>query len=381
MNKRLIIDINSIIPFLRNGKVTGIGRTTFQLITELAKLNDILPFTIVLFSQNMRGVSGGKMNSPFDSKHFFLPHRESINKFFAFVPLKEIFLNYDFMHVPHNFEYVFQPDKTLFTLHDALFMKISEKSFDHLKMRKEVPKLMHKCKGIITCSQASKKDIAETMSLVPDKIDVIYWGIDHIVFHPIEDKAKVAWLIIDNFNINSPYFLSVSCSSERKNTDKLVLSYIQLLKNSPLNDLVLIWPDPPDFVKLMVQKSGLGNRVHFLANLSDEQLVLLYNGATALFFPSSYEGFGLPVLEAMACGTPVVTCRNSSLPEVGGEAALYMDDPNPENILNYLERFENNEFDRNSISLKGIKQASKFDWTKTAGEYINVYKKYLEFEN
>mgnify|MGYP001399077425 CR=1 FL=1 len=379
--KKLLIDINSIVPFFISGKVTGIGRTTLQLVNSLNKNKEVLNFQVGLISQNTKGVGTRQIETSFRKFHIYAPHRRCFKKINEFIPLKELLTGYDILHVPHNHEYVFNPEKTVVTLHDALFMKIHEVGFDHLRMRREVPKLMKKCKGIITCSNSSKQDIVETMLINPNKIDVIHWGIDHDTFYVIDDKDKTRVTLERQLNIKKPYFLSVSCNSERKNTHKLVEAYIRLSERGPVNDLILLWNNPPKFVLKMINEADLESRIRFLSDVTDIELRLLYNGATALIFPSSYEGFGLPILEAMACGTPVVTCRNSSLTEVGGEAAIYIDDPITEDILKSLESFENNEYDRITFSRKGREQASKFTWSKTANNYISVYKKYLGIDN
>jgi glycosyltransferase involved in cell wall biosynthesis len=284
---------------------------------------------------------------------------------------------YDLIHIPHNFEYLHRPEKSLITLHDVLFMHIKEKAFDHYSMEREVPKLLRHCKGIITCSNYSKKDISETMDIDSDKISVIYWGIDHNSFFHISDKEIVLHFINAKFNITRPYFLSVSCNAERKNSHKLIEAYIRLSLQNPENDLVLVWTDPPFFVNQMIEKSKSRERIHVLRNVSDIELNQLYNGATALFLPSSYEGFGLPVLEAMACGIPVVTCFNSSLSEIGGSVAFYMNEPNVENILKYFEEFENGRHGDPELTEKSISYASNFTWGKAASEYISLYTRYL----
>lgn len=377
--KRLVIDCNSIVPYLVSGRTTGIGRTTLDLVYALAKIKDQIPFDIVLYSQNMKGIGGKNLATAFRTRHFFLPNREGVNKWLGRLSVKEILAPYDLMHIPHNLEYVYRPEKTIVTLHDALFMHINEKAFDHLGMRKQVPPLMRNCKGIITCSESSKRDIIETMHINPDKIDVVYWGINHEVFYTQKDKNLVKEKISAQFGIDKPFFLSVSCNAERKNTHKLIEAFLELSKNNPSDDLVLVWSNPPAFVLKIIEQSKMNQRVHFLSNISDQDLALLNNGATSLIFPSSYEGFGLPVLEAMACGTPVVTCRNSSLPEVGGEAVLYMDEPTAENILTYLESFENKRFNSAQLSEKGIKQAANFRWENTATQYLKIYNRYLDF--
>ena len=104
--KRLLIDINSIVPYYVTGKVNGIGRTTLELIQALAGIKN-LPFEVVLYSQNMKGIGGRNTGLPFKTKHLYLPHREKIDKLLARFPIKECLTGYDIMHIPHNFEYVY----------------------------------------------------------------------------------------------------------------------------------------------------------------------------------------------------------------------------------------------------------------------------------
>ena len=375
--KKILLDINSVVPYLLTGKTTGVGRTTLELIDSFSKLEENLPFEIILYSQNMKGIGAKEFIDDFKTKHLYLPHREAINKIIEKLPIKESFTKYDLMHVPHNFARIYKPEKAIITLHDALFMKIQEKAFNHNQMVKDVPPLMQQCKGVITCSEASKKDIVETMQIDPSKIDVVYWGVKHEVFYKLPKDDLLKKRINEVAGIDVPYFLSVSCNAERKNTHKLVKAYIQLSKQSPVNDLVLLWGNPPLFVLEMIEKSKCKERIHFISNITDNELAIMYNGATALVFPSSYEGFGLPVLEAMACGCPVITCSNSSLKEVGGNAALYLKSSEPEDICNVLEQFENKSFDLDEIKKKGLVQASKFIWRDTALKYIAIYNKHL----
>ena len=375
--KRLVIDVNSIVPYYVAGKVTGIGRTTLELIQALAKIPE-LPFEVILYSQNMKGVGGHTIDTPFKSVHLYLPHREKINQILAKFPIKEWLTGYDLMHITHNFEYVHRPDKCVVTLHDALFMKMQESAFEHEKMKQIVPPFIHQCKHIITCSEASKRDIVETMGVNPEKITVIYWGVKHDIFFPQKDKLSVRDKLQSKFKLSNPYFLSVSCNAERKRTDVLVRSYIALSNKQPLShDLVLVWGNPPISLLEEVKNSCVANRIHFLKNISDEDLALLYNGANAMFFPSSYEGFGLPILEAMACGTPVVTCRNSSLDEIAGEAAIYLEEPISNSLCNVMRQFDQHELDLNSMIEKGLKRAALFNWGDTSCSYVDLYKKLL----
>ena len=110
--------------------------------------------------------------------------------------------------------------------------------------------------------------------------------------------------------------------------------------------------------------------------MSDDELCRLYNGATATFYPSRYEGFGLPVLESLACGTPVITCSNSSLPEVGGDAAFYVNPDDTDGMAKYMEQFENLELQKGLLRDKCLAQADKFSWQRCAQQTIQVYQKH-----
>jgi glycosyltransferase involved in cell wall biosynthesis len=375
--KKLLIDVDSIVPYYVSGKVNGIGRTTLELIQALSKIPNI-PFEIELYSQNMKGIGGRNTGLPFKSKHLYLPHRASIDKLLARFPVREWLTGYDLMHIPHNFEYVHRPDKCVVTLHDALFMKMQETAFDHEKMKRLVPPFMHQCRHIITCSEASKRDIVETMGIVSEKITVIYWGVKHDIFYPQADKSAVRERIRTKFELSVPYFLSVSCNAERKRTDVLVRSYLALSQQQQLqHDLVLVWGNPPQLLLDEIQQCGASQRIHFLKNISDDDLALLYNGAKALFFPSSYEGFGLPILEAMACGTPVVTSNNSSLGEVASDAVIYLSEPVFESLIDVMGRLEKDMIEVDSLIKKGLNRASEFTWAKTASETVQIYSDFL----
>lgn len=362
--------MNSIVHGLVTGRASGIGRTTLELVKALEELED-LPFEITLYSQNMKGVGASYFSERFNKFHFYLPNRVFFNKILALFPLKELLFPYDLMHVPHNHAYVNNAGRLILTLHDALFMKIEEKQFAHDEMRIQVPKLAKKVKGIITCSESSKKDIIETMGIAAAKIKVIPWGYDKTIFKINLELEFCKSYLIEKYNISNPFYFSISCNAERKNTDKLVLAYIEYLKKNPKNDLVLVWPDIPTWLKNKIDENDLEKRIHVLNYISDEDLAVFLNVSTALYFISSYEGFGLPILEAFACGCPVVTLNNSSLPEVGGEAAIYLEDFKPHSIIISFEFFEQNLDYKKNNKEHFLSQASKFDWSFYVKEYVS----------
>lgn len=375
--KRILIDVNPTVSFFVNGRMSGIGRTTMELVQELS-LIDNLPFDIELYSQNFKGIGALNINVPFRKHHLYLRNQKTWNKTIAKFPIREWLTGYDLMHITHNFEYVRHPERCIVTLHDALFMRFQEKAFEHELMKKIVPPFIRKCKYVITCSHASKRDIIETMNISENKISVIYWGINHNIFKQINNKSYVQHIIANKYGIHFPYFLSVSCNIERKRTDILINSYIAYCQNHiPKNDLVLVWRDAPAKIMKQIHTSSCRQRIHILNGLSDSELALFYNGAKTLIFPSSYEGFGLPIIEAMACGTPVITCNNSSLSEIGGKAAIYIDEPIEESLYSCLETIENDAIELVHFSKLGLKRAQLFRWEKAAQKTIEVYSKCL----
>lgn len=373
---RLLIDVNSIVNGLVTGKISGIGRTTLELVKALEQVED-LPFEVALYSQNMKGIGASYFSDKFKRFHFPIPKRNFFNRVLSQFPIVESFTGADLIHIPHNYDLVNNPEIIVLTLHDALFMKLEEKQFAHSEMRLNVPKLARKAKGIITCSESSKKDIVETMGIDESKIKVIPWGYNKDIFKVNDDTSFCKSHLVENFKISSPFFFSISCNAERKNSDKLVLAYLEYLEKNPENDLVLVWPDVPLLLKNKVNSSSNGHRIHFLDYISDDDLAIFLNSSTALFFISSYEGFGLPILEALACSCPVATLNNSSLAEVGGDAVLYLKDINSHSLIKGFDFFEQNKNFKNQNREEALNQASKFDWGNYAKEYISYIKKLI----
>lgn len=364
--KKVVIDVNSAMPLYSRGWLSGIGRTTKELVESMDSLGE-LPYDIVLYSQNTKCVSGKELGTSFVCKHLSLPHKEWMNRIVSLTRLREISTHYDLLHVPHNFEYVCHPEKTVITLHDAMFFAFPDETFDYESAQKKYPRLARKCKGIITCSESSKKDIMRYMDVDEKRIYVCQWGYNDRLFYRKERKKT-----------GYPYFLSVSCSLGRKNTMAIVKAYEKLVRNNPTHELVLVWPNTPREVVEYCNQEHLRNHIYISTDIDDERLSVLYNEATATFFTSRYEGFGLPLLESMACGTPVVTCNNSSLPEVGGDVAIYVDPDDIDGISKCMERFENREYDYESLQNRCEEQAHKFSWRKCAEQTARIYQDLVE---
>lgn len=367
--KKLLIDVNSIVSYYVSGRLNGIGRTTLELIQTLADMDD-LPFEIQLYSQNMRGVGGHNTGLPFKCTHVYLPHRDKWNRILAKFPIRESLIKYDIMHIPHNFEYVYQPEKCVVTIHDVMFFSYPEAFLGHDFARKNYPSLAKKAKAIITCSENSKTEIVKYMHIDEDKVYVCPWGVDHNLFKPQNFYPN-------KYTGSKPFFLSVSCDIGRKNTISVLKAYEIFVKQQPDHELILVWRNPPVDIKDYFTKKNFHNKIHFVSDVSNEELSLLYATATVTFFPSKYEGFGLPLLESMASGTPVITCKNSSLTEIGGEAAIYVEPEDWGEMSRWMERLENKSIDVSTLRKKSLEQASKFTWKNCADRTKEVYERCL----
>lgn len=369
--KKILIDANPVVPYLAFGKINGIGRTNLELIRELDRQKQNLPFKIELFTQNLKGISAKRLNTGFKTRHLFLRNIENHNIISRKLHLREIISRYDLQHITHNYEIVNNPDKCIVTIHDAMFFSYPENFLGAEKNRKVIPPFAKKARHIITISENSKKEIMEFMNVPEEKITVIPWGIDHNLLYPHHPGPN-------KWSKDSPYFISVSCDIGRKNSISVIRSYLEFSKNKPDHYLIMVWPNPSDEAVKLVDENNLKDKVHFVYRLSNEELADLYAGATASFFPSLYEGFGLPVLESMACGVPCVTCRNSSLEEVGGKSAIYVEPFDIKEMASLMEKFENG--DMNTLELKSlsIEQAEKFSWEKCAMKTVEVYKECLD---
>ena len=368
--KRLLIDVNSVVPYYALGNFSGIGRTTMELVHALAGMPE-LPFEIMLYSQNMKGLGARNMDVQFRKKHFYWPHRDRFDQILATTPIQEWLTGYDIKHIPDNFGYTHRPEKAIVTIHDAMFFSYPEQFLGHDFARENYPKLARRAKAIITCSQNSKNEIAEFMGVPEENIHVCPWGVDRTYCYPHSPQPN-------RYTSGRPFFLSVSCDIGRKNTISILRAYEEIIKHSPMHDLVLVWRNPPVEILAKYTQGVFAEKIHFVTGLSNEELGDLYAEATATFFPSKYEGFGLPILESMAAGTPVVTCTNSSLGEVGGEAALYVEPEDIMAMVQWMETFENASVDMNKLVADSISQASKFTWQSCAEKTVEVYKHCLE---
>jgi glycosyltransferase involved in cell wall biosynthesis len=225
-------------------------------------------------------------------------------------------------------------------------------------------------KKIFTISNFSRDDIIKTYKKLPSDVITTYLGIKSIVGS--ESKAENMDELEKKFKIAKPYILFVGTIQPRKNIAKLIEA-VSLLKNKEIKLVVVgkkgwLWEE----ILAAPEKFKVTDRVKFLDFVGNEDLPSLYKNAQCFVLPSLYEGFGLPVLEAMQFGCPVVTSNVSSLPEVGGDAAIYFDPESVDDIAEKIDKVVSDEKLRAEMVEKGYNQVKKFSWEKTAKETLKV---------
>jgi len=265
-------------------------------------------------------------------------------------------------------------DKIVTSVHDFSF--IHYRDF-HPKERIEYIeryffKNVAKSDMLITGSYFTKEEIVNYLNFSEEKIAVIYHGIDHNLFK-IYQEPKV------DFELPKKYILSVGSIEPRKNLIGLLKAYALLEdKLKAEYKLVLVgfkgWENR-EIMKIIKENE---KSIFYLGFISDEELAKVYNLASLFVFPSFYEGFGLPPLEAMACGTPVISSNSSSLPEVGGDAVVYCDPKDSLDIKEKIAMVLNDKNLQKEMIDKGLKQAKKFSWEKSAKEHTRVFKEVLK---
>lgn len=267
---------------------------------------------------------------------------------------------------------------TVLTVHDLIFKLLPQyhKRLNYWFLNSAMPLFVRRADAIITISESSKKDLIQHYGTPADKIAVVYEAAAP-VFQPATpftvDHVRREYGLPDRF------LLTVGTIEPRKNLSRLLEALARLRAHDPELHLVVVgsrgWLYQDFFRK--IDELALRDVVHLPGYVLDADLPAMYCAATVLVMPSIYEGFGLPVLEAMACGTPVVSSHASSLPEIGGEAAQYFDPMDVDEMTAALRRVLTDDELRAEMRQAGLEQAAEFSWERAASETAAVYERVL----
>jgi len=374
-----------VVTYRLDRKFTGIGKYTVELVKALSSLVGA-PVEIVLFSagdpwplRNLQGVS--VVPIPFCRRYLAL-----VTLAHLILPMLAIRHRVDLLHdpnglAPFGLSQVAFP--TVLTLHDVLPISTPGNStkLDTLVYQKWLPYMSRRVSAIITPSESSKRDVVAHLGVREDRVHAILSGVS-AAYKPLQPEViapvKAKYALPEN------YILFVGSLEKRKNLVRLLQACHRLWSAGLRIPLVLVGPIPPnpeigvDLALPPADRAGdASNLVKVLGYVPEAELPALYAGATALVLPSLYEGFGLPIVEAMACGTPVICSNTSAMPEVGGQAVMYVDPYNSQGIAAAITNVCTGSERRLQMAARGVDRAQAFTWARTAQQTIEVYRRVL----
>ena len=282
----------------------------------------------------------------------------------------------------HDTEHLLLPLRgvpTVLTVHDLIFRRYPahHKRLNRWYLNATMPLFCRRADHLIAVSEQSKRDIVEAYSVAPEKITVIYEAADPR-FCP--QPANTAAAVRTRYGLPDRYLLFVGTIEPRKNLARVLAAFERLHAKRLTDALVIVgkrgWLYDDFFARL--EGSPAKQAVIFPGFVPDTDLPAVYAAAQAFAFPSEFEGFGLPVLEAMACGTPVVCSNTSSLPEVAGDAALLVDPLEVDALTDALGRVLRDPALAADLRARGLAQAARFSWARAAEETLAVYRRVMD---
>ncbi len=272
------------------------------------------------------------------------------------------------------------PVPLLLTLHDIIYLEnvdfkgTAYQNLGNLYRRWLVPKIVKKASLILTVSEFEKENILRRLPSTEGKVEVLYNGVS-----PQFNAGYTSQQVSDfrkEFDLPGKFIMFLGNTAPKKNTLNVIKAFVDLcLKNGNETPIVLLDYKKELVVKRLeeLQQPGLINRFIFPGYVPHHKIPLMYNAATIFLYPSLRESFGLPILEAMACGTPVITSNTSSMPEIAGNAALLVDPYNSNELTTAMHSLLSNDMLLADLKLKGIKRAESFTWKASAEKLLQIY--------
>lgn len=370
-------------------KHAGIGRYTEELVKNLQAIDKENEYVIFCRSEDVENIPSQKKWTTVvaDIPHYTLKEQLVLPGIFK----KQ---NLDLLHVPHFNIPLFYNRPFIVTIHDILWHELQGSGvttlpaplylIKHLGYRIVLNNAIKKSKKIIVPSQAVKSDVVNQFHVPQGKVVVTYEGVSNIQL--TDARAPLNW---NKYKIEEPYLLYVGSLYPHKNVESLVVAVKKLVPSATpprsgvpaflVPNLVVVcgrsvfWERFKEFVK----SNGAERFVKLIGHVSDEELAGLYKNAEAFVFPTLSEGFGLPGLEAMAAGTPVLCSDIPVLREIYGDAALYFNPKDPQDIADKIKMVLQNSKLRAELVAQGKKQASFYSWRKMAEQTLEVYNQTL----
>ncbi len=285
----------------------------------------------------------------------------------------------------HATDFVLAPSRarrTLLTIHDLAFLFYPNAAMPslHRFLNVAVPRSVRRADALIADSLHTAHDLSEQWGVAPERISVVQGAVDHAHFRPVRAAAQLT-AVRRRYGLDDrPYILALSRLEPRKNFVRLIEAFAAARAAARLPHCLVIggakgWLYEEIFAR--VQALQLAEHVHFPGFIADADLPALYSGAAFFAYPSLYEGFGLPIVEALACGAPVLTGDNSCLPEAGGPGALYVQAEAVESIADGIVRLATDATLAANLAAAGQQHAAQFTWQRSAQQLLAAYAKLL----
>ena len=288
-------------------------------------------------------------------------------------------LHLDMLHCTSNTAPIFCRVPLILTLHDIIFLEPrdqSNKSFYQnlgwFYRRLVVPRILPKCQRIITVSEFEKKNIISKLNISEERIAMIYNGYNEW-FMSVQDKRQIYKKYIDE----PGYFFFLGNTDPKKNTERTLIAYSQYLEKSDVKRKLLMADLDKNYLDSIIERNhieNIRNMIVMPGYIVNSDLPYIYNNAFAFLYTSLRESFGIPLLEAMACGTPVITSNTSSMPEIGGENAILINPEKSEEITEKMLLLEEDNLYYHNQEKYGIERSQLFSRKKTAEKLLTLYK-------
>jgi len=378
----MIIGVDVTAALTQGG---GIGRYTRELVQALVAVDDTNryrffsakpPVTLPVPDPLPQAAHVTYRPAPLDERWLYrLWYRLRLP-----LPVQWVTGKLDLFHSP---DFVLPPVNgripTLLTVHDLSFIHYPHVFPERLVsyLNQVVPWSISRASHILADSEATRNDLLTIWQVPPEKVTVLYSGV-HERFQPVNDPVKITAVRQKYHLAEWPYLLSVGTLQPRKNYQMLIRAFAPLADKVP-HHLVISGGKGWLYDEMMaeVAHQGLEDRVHFIGFVADADLPALYSAASLFVFPSLYEGFGLPLLEAMGCGTAVLTSNSSSLPEVAGNAAQQLPPDDQAAWTEAMQALLIDESRRRTLVLAGQNQVKQFSWQESARQLLKIYAQLL----
>jgi len=384
---RILVDTRGLQEGFKTHRHRGIGHYASNLIDGLLGSNSSYEF--IFLAENGLAMDERLRNRPciFHTPKWFEPKATRMISEQWTLPQSIPFNSFDLVH------FLSQGDGSMFSrcpyvvsVMDTISFSVKELYSPHQRLKHDIAnsivnRILQSSRRIIAISEHTKKDLLKYFAIPSEKIRVVPLAAERRFFQK--------WATSDFLRIRSRYVLPenfllyVGGIDPRKNVELIFKALKLLLEENPKECPLLAFAGDVvhqrEYPRLMksLQTLGIGDRIRFLGYVPEEELPLLYQASTMFIYPSRYEGFGLPVLQAMAAGTPVITTKLSSIPEVAGDSALYINPDKPFELAQAIKEIFSNHAIKSSLVASGVKRAGTFSWERTVNETIDVYREVI----